>query len=369
MTSIPYILAVMMLIVYSTFATKSLTLKLSGPNTVGSLSDLVIVANMTNTGDEPLELLHHPKSLISNLPTEKFRAVRKEGQKIPSFIGIKAKFVPITAASMGTSTTISPGKHIEVAHDMSQIYDFTSTGEGTYTFTPSFPSFLVVSRGEKDNGLIITKLGIACVDSVAIIILSDILPASSLPPTAGLKITNSIQGGKDQVSFLQCNTSERKAIWGAASAAQAYASESYAYLQALSSHMTSPTERYDTWFGELSQWRYDTVSMHYARLKGNDFTSYTYDCSCAEPSLYAYVRPLQYGVVYLCAFWAAPSIGTDSQGGTLLHESSHFRRNGDTMDYAYGQTDSKELAADDPDSAVMNADTHEYFAENMPVMA
>jgi peptidyl-Lys metalloendopeptidase len=34
------------------------------------------------------------------------------------------------------------------------------------------------------------------------------------------------------------------------------------------------------------------------------------------------------------------------------------------MDYVYGQDDSKSLAGNDPDTAAMNADSHEYFAEN-----
>ncbi|KAF5384988.1 hypothetical protein D9615_001185 [Tricholomella constricta] len=55
--------------------------------------------------------------------------------------------------------------------------------------------------------------------------------------------------------------------------------------------------------------------------------------------------------------------------GTLIHESSHFTRNGGTNDYAYGHSAVKSLAISNPANAVRNADSHEYFAENNPTLA
>ena len=97
----------------------------------------------------------------------------------------------------------------------------------------------------------------------------------------------------------------------------------------------------------------------------------------------------RFGKVYFCgAYWNAPNTGTDSrvsilytqiivalshiietQAGTIIHESSHFTANGGTNDYAYGQSAAKSLAISNPANAVMNADSHEYFAENNPVLA
>lgn len=74
-----------------------------------------------------------------------------------------------------------------------------------------------------------------------------------------------------------------------------------------------------------------------------------------------------FGVIHLCgAFWQAPLIGTDSQGGTLVHESSHFVQNAGTTDLVYGQPNCKTTALTDPGGAIDNADSHEYFAENNP---
>lgn len=74
-----------------------------------------------------------------------------------------------------------------------------------------------------------------------------------------------------------------------------------------------------------------------------------------------------FGIIHLCgAFWQAPLTGTDSQGGTLVHESSHFIQNAGTTDHVYGQRNCKTTALTDPDGAISNADSHEYFAENNP---
>jgi peptidyl-Lys metalloendopeptidase len=66
------------------------------------------------------------------------------------------------------------------------------------------------------------------------------------------------------------------------------------------------------------------------------------------------------------AFWSAPTTGTDSKGGTIVHEVSHFNIVAGTDDVVYGQSGAKSLAISDPAQAIQNADSHEYFAENTP---
>ncbi|QRV77984.1 peptidyl-Lys metalloendopeptidase [Ceratobasidium sp. AG-Ba] len=75
-------------------------------------------------------------------------------------------------------------------------------------------------------------------------------------------------------------------------------------------------------------------------------------------------------IVYLCPqFWEAPMVGVDSKAGTIVHENSHFYQNGGTEDHEYGQTGCKDLAKNDPDKAIRNADSHEYFVEGLPPSA
>src|SRR4029079_13497331 len=68
-------------------------------------------------------------------------------------------------------------------------------------------------------------------------------------------------------------------------------------------------------------------------------------------------------------YWSAPATGTDSQAGTLIHEVSHFTVVAGTDDLAYGQTAAKARATSAPASAIRNADSHEYFAENTPAQS
>jgi peptidyl-Lys metalloendopeptidase len=92
----------------------------------------------------------------------------------------------------------------------------------------------------------------------------------------------------------------------------------------------------------------------------------TFDCKCKQ-NYYAYVYPNQPYNIYLCrVFWQAPLSGTDSKAGTLIHEMSHFNVVAGTDDVVYGQTGARNLADTDPNAAITNADSHEYFAENTP---
>ena len=73
------------------------------------------------------------------------------------------------------------------------------------------------------------------------------------------------------------------------------------------------------------------------------------------------------GAIYLLgAFWKAPLTGTNSKAGTLIYAASHFIGDGAAKDYAYGQTKCKSLATSNQIEAILNADSHRYFAENNP---
>jgi len=65
-------------------------------------------------------------------------------------------------------------------------------------------------------------------------------------------------------------------------------------------------------------------------------------------------------------FWTAPLIGRDSQAGTIIHEISHFKFIGGTKDHEYGLTDAKQLAIDNPNKALRNADNFEFYLEGGP---
>lgn len=177
-------------------------------------------------------------------------------------------------------------------------------------------------------------------------------PPTPTPPPGGLN------------TFNACTTDQQAIIASARNQATTYAGGSLSYLN------TGKTgARYTTWFGLFDQTRYNTVTTHFGAIT-SAFNNVTinFDCKCKQP-YYAYVYPNQPYNIYLCkVFWQAPPAGTDSQAGTLIHEMSHFDVVAGTDDFVYGQTGAKQLAIDAPSDAIMNADNHEYFAENTPLL-
>jgi peptidyl-Lys metalloendopeptidase len=165
------------------------------------------------------------------------------------------------------------------------------------------------------------------------------------------------------LGFSRCSNAQQETIGGAVQAALAMAQDADVYLQG-----KALGRRYSSWFGAADPARSTTVVRHFQAIK-EAFASkpVTVDCGCNE-SYYAYVYPNQPYKIYVCkAFWSAPMTGTDSKGGTLVHEMSHFTVVAGTDDLAYGQQAAGQLAVSDPDKAIQNADSHEYFGENTPV--
>lgn len=161
-----------------------------------------------------------------------------------------------------------------------------------------------------------------------------------------------------------CTSTQKSTLASAVTAATNYAVESASYL----SGTPSATPRYTSWFGAYTQARWNTAKDHFVKAR-NAFQSaaLTLDCSCKDSGTYAYVYPTQPYKIYVCgAFWNAPMTGTDSKGGTLVHEMMHFNVIAGTDDWAYGQAAALSLAKSNPKKALDNSDSHEYFTENTP---
>lgn len=164
------------------------------------------------------------------------------------------------------------------------------------------------------------------------------------------------------LSTVGCTSSQTTSINSAVSGAKTYASNSLSYLNA-----GTKGARYTTWFGTYDATRYSTVKAHFnSILSAFNNQAVSVNCGCTSTA-YAYVYPTQPYKIWVCkAFWSAPSTGTDSKAGTMVHEMSHFNAVAGTDDWAYGHTSAKSLATSNPSKAVDNADSHEYFAENTP---
>ena len=107
----------------------------------------------------------------------------------------------------------------------------------------------------------------------------------------------------EHASFNNCSTDQQSALNAAAAAAEDYTRTTYSYLDA----NTGPSSCYTTWFGEYTSVRHSTMQDHFHKISTNNFTGYSYNCTCTWDATYAYIYPNWFGTIYICgAFWSAP---------------------------------------------------------------
>ncbi|CAE6455325.1 unnamed protein product [Rhizoctonia solani] len=319
----------------------------SGPNF------LSVKSTLTNTGSETVKLLNDPHTVLhtvlSNAATETFIITNANGS--PDFTGIRAKYSPnyvIKKNDPASFTILTPGQSHELVHDLAGIYNFTRTGTGEYKIE-ALDTFDYVDEAGRLSSL-------KAVAEPSVFELTDHL-VPSRPSNSRSRMLRLRQSGPQ---FNKCNESQKADITQAITDADTYITEVQLYLGTHSAE----SDRYSTWFGSPNASRFDTVKKHFKSIQGESWNTF-YDCDCNMVNVYAYVYPDQHGKIHLCpAFWDAPAKGTDSKAGTLIHEQTHFTKNGGTRDYKYGQTPCRALAKSYPDKAVQNADNHEFFAEN-----
>lgn len=167
-------------------------------------------------------------------------------------------------------------------------------------------------------------------------------------------------------TYSMCTSNQANYIQSAVSVAESYANNAIQYLNTQS----SATTRYSTWFGQYSHSNKLQMVSHFSKIQSALGTkSLSFDCSCpaASSNTYAYVYPTLHYKIYLCSqFWKSTITGTDSMGGTIIHELAHFQILANTGDHAYGHSGAKILASTNPTYARMNSDNLQYFAENYP---
>jgi hypothetical protein len=122
-------------------------------------------------------------------------------------------------------------------------------------------------------------------------------------------------------------------------------------------------EAYTLWFGAYKKSRLAIVKKNYQKVIANlEKKVFTYNLSGTdcESGDYAYTFRGTTTIWFCDAFWAAPDKGKDSKAGTVVHEHTHASSY--TDDIQYGEMGCQQLALSDPDEAVRNADSHEYYA-------
>lgn len=254
------------------------------------------------------------------------------------------------------------GETRRVVVDLSAAYDLSKTGEYSVRFTAPLQHASLDKSGllRQPNG---SPLRAASAPLRLWVDGSDQLGAAKggttgkRPPTGGGTVVSG-------VSYVGCTTTQINTAGGAVNSARSYSENAKGYLNA-----GTVGARYTTWFGAYTSSRYGTAKQHFVSIDSAMDQSggqVKINCGCNQ-NYYAYVYPTRPYEIFVCrAFWSAPLTGTDSKAGTLIHEMSHFNVVAATDDHVYGQAGAENLAITDPNAAVDNADSHEYFAENTP---
>jgi peptidyl-Lys metalloendopeptidase len=287
--------------------------------------------------------------------------VERDGEPVP-YVG---KVVKLAEPQPEDFTTIEPGETRSVTFDPSTAYDMTR--RGTYTIHYRAPGLRVIAAADAAASLVHGRPEVLSVVSPPVAVASK-----------GESDPEYVLQGKPPTTpdpYARCDGTQKASLQLASVNAQSIATKAYSYLQ---TDLADSLALYWTWFeqnvdvangGIFTYW--STVTDHYRKISGAfdpPKPQPTFDCSCKKRTYYAYVYPTKPYLIYICgAFWTyAPDTGTDSKAGTLVHEMSHFNVTASTQDYVYGQTGALSLALTDPAKATMNADNHEYFAEEQP---
>lgn len=315
---------------------------------VGERDDAVVRFTLTNEGEERARLPVWQTPLLG--VEGNLFVVGWNGRRV-AYLGPLVKRAAPTADDY---VTLEPGRSLVAEVELSAVYDLGLPGEYTIQFRAALGE-----RGPFD------RAGEVASNVVSLFRDGDLGEAlkrrareAALAPAAPPESAD--QAGTPR--YVGCSADRQSALALAVRQARAYAADASRYLLA-----GAAGSRYTTWFGDFREARWSTAERHLFDIRGTLFhRRLTFDCSCLN-SAFAYVFPNIPYVIHLCAgFWSAPTAGTDSQGGTLVHELSHFYLVARTDDWVYGQEACRALAEAHPARALDNADSHEYFAENHP---
>ncbi|MBD8564068.1 peptidase M35 [Oxalobacteraceae sp. CFBP 8763] len=306
---------------------------------VGRGDDVLVIVTLTNTSNTVQQLLRWrtPQQVLEAPLFE----VQRDGQPV-RYLGRRIKRA---APGPADYLQLAPGEVLSQTVELSRFYEMRMTGNYTIRYrSPAMPA------PGATTGAVVGEL-----TSNPVTIRID----GSSTPT----LQDATAPGP---GFANCTNAQQTQLTTALAAGRAMAADSQAYL-------TSGTPygaRYAMWFGAQDAARGAKVTANVTAIReAFENKPIKIDCDCDEP-YFAYVYPARPYTVWVCkAFWAAAPTGTDSRGGTLMHELSHFNVVAATDDHVYGQAAAADMARSAPQRAINNADSYEYFGENTPRQA
>lgn len=310
-----------------------------------STQNVDVVFSMTNTSDRPVSVLRW-NTPFDGIEGNLFEVARN-GELVP-YLGIEYKRgVPQRSDFM----ILSPGETVSALVELSGSYEMSYGGEYVVRFRNVSHHHSPMKGMGAEHLDLTSNRAVIWIDGEEAPILNNPYPVAA--PTKAKPVRES------------CDNSQKAIIADAMAEAQNIAGIAASYLGSTN----SSSQRYAEWFGAYSSGRWSTVRSNFDAIDDAlNNAPVEFDCKCKQ-RYYAYVYPAEPYKIYLCkAFWSAPLTGTDSKAGTIVHEISHFNVVAGTDDVTYGQSSCRSLADSNPNDAIRNADSHEYFAENTPYL-
>ena len=346
------IFSIFSLILLSANITRALDLQIASKKPqLNATEDVIISVTITNDEHQPVSILKW--TIPGNTLEADYFEVTRDGQAV-AYVGRHYKRA---AAQHDDYVTLQPGEHISQSIELSTQFDLSVTGSYKFTYKPEIKDHdNSAFKGSEARG---TPTRHSASTQIWIEGRNDTLTVDSDAQNQPFATATGTGG----VSYAQnCSNSRRTAVDKAFRVSKYMVRNAIAYLRE-----ENLGDRYTTWFGDYSPARYATAKTHFISIiRAQKDQEIAFDCGCTE-SAFAYVYANAPYKIYLCnAFWSAPVRGTDSKAGTIVHELSHFNVVAATRDYAYGHFAAQQLARNQPDNALYNADNHEYFAENTP---
>jgi len=326
--------------------------------------DVLVHITLTNHGKKPAKVLKW-YTAADGIEENLFK-ISRDGESL-RYLGAHYKRPAPQAANY---IHLKPGETVTHSAELSGVYDFSKTGDYSVQFSVESMQLFNPSAAHRQNQ---TKSRVAHLESNELMfwVQGRATDWTKVGQTNGKRGGNGNGGGKPgggepppggRISFSgRCSNEQQTTILTAINEATAISGDASSYMDG------NLGARYTTWFGAENAARENTVDANFVAINDAMATAdITVDCKCKQ-NYYAYVYPTQPYKIYVCrAFWSAPMTGTDSKAGTLVHEMSHFDVVAGTDDVVYGQTGATNLAISNPNDAIRNADSHEYFAENTP---
>ncbi|WP_296427935.1 M35 family metallo-endopeptidase [Yoonia sp.] len=179
-------------------------------------------------------------------------------------------------------------------------------------------------------------------------------------------------------SYAGCNKDQIRVIATALRSAKALT------LKAATS--VGDTPEYHRWFGDYTTGNAEEVRANLksiiSAIRDGGVTAQcdmAHDAGC-DGREYAWVFPNDPYVMHLCpSFFYLPPLAALQPGarrsdngtreGTIVHELSHFNRVASTQDHCYSRTECTTMASGDARRAINNADSYQYYTEDVTYYA